>query len=113
MLLIKPFKYDCALRQLLSQKLPYPLKINEKLRRFSKTPVGETVTIGQLVQYINSNHQHKRETIPANQLYLKHVVQYWKTHPLGTHAQCVEHWNHKPCAEKKFSGFTQGEAKKI
>lgn len=98
----KPFNYSVALRSLIQKQLTFKFKVNEDLRVYSKTPVGETITFDQLLVFIEKNHKNKRDLIPENQLYLKHVVNYWKNNQDGNHEECVRLWNAKPLKDKKF-----------
>lgn len=103
MLLRKPFNYTVSLRKLIQDEISFKFKVNEDIRVYSKIPAGASVTFDDLICFIKLNYQNKRNFIPDNQLYLKHVVNYWKVHPAGSHQECVDLWNQKPIEEKKFS----------
>ena len=102
MILTIPFTFSRDLRKTLERYLPFKLVINEAMRDFVKKPIGKSITLEELVSFILKTHRIKRQLIPTNQLYLKHVVAYWKNNPSGSHQDCVKLWNEKPSSEKKI-----------
>ena len=88
-----PFKYSKKLRNTLQEYLPFKLKINQALRDYAKEPIGKIISFKELINFITLTRYFKRETIPSNMFYNKHVREFYKSNPHGTHKACVEAWH--------------------
>lgn len=100
MILKKPFVYSRELRKQIQENLPFKLVINESMREYSKCPRGETINLSSLIEFIIKVHKIKRTVIPPKQLYLKHVVSYWKNNPQGSRSECLVQWKLKSNTQK-------------
>ena len=92
MILKKPFTYSFQLREKISEKIDFKLVINQEMRNYSKNPLGESISFEKLVEFIKINKNKKREKIPENQYYLKHVRNYWTQYPKGNFKEMIKNW---------------------
>ena len=89
---LKPIKFTRTLRTLIQQRLKFKIKINDKIRFYLKYPYFQKVSLDEIIEFINLNLNSKRQRIPDNMFFNKHVRRYWVSSKKKSRKHCITLW---------------------
>ena len=89
----KPFRWTKRLRNLIEKEMKgKKLRINELLRKWSKSSRGEIVSLEGIIKKVKHTKNYKREVIPDNMYYNKFVKKGFSLEKFSSFKEAGKAW---------------------